>query len=103
MTFGKVSVLAVGFLGAMALGVWIGPYVTDRGAMVKTPAAQFAQPSAAVAQPSAVTRPSAAVVKSRPAAAPRVAPPLETTAVISLSAPELHTRLKPLLNEGADL
>jgi len=92
----------VGFLGAMALGVWIGPYVTDRGAMVKTPAAQVAQPSAAVAQLSAVTRPSA-VVKSRPAAAPRVAPPLETTAVISLSAPELHTRLKPLLNEGADL
>jgi hypothetical protein len=107
MTFGKISLLAVGFLCAMALGVWIGPYVTDRGGMVNAPAAQVAQQTAAAAQPSGVAHPSAAVVKSRQAAARGVAPPmetpLETKAVISLSAPELHTRMKPLLNEGADL
>jgi hypothetical protein len=102
MTFGKVSALAGGFLGAMALGVWIGPSVTDR-AETMTPAAHVAQPSAA-AQPSAVTQPSAAPSKIRPAAGRRVAsPPPPTTAVISLSAPELHARLKPLLNKGADL
>jgi hypothetical protein len=103
MTFAKVSALAGGFLGAMALGVWIGPYVTDR-AETMTPAAHVAQPSAA-AQPSAVTQPSAAPSKIRPAVGRRVAspPPPPATSVISLSAPELHARLKPLLNKGADL
>ncbi len=103
MTFGKVLALAAGFLGALVLGVWIGPYVTDRDAMAKIPAAQVAQPPNAATQPTAVTQPSAVAAKSRPAAARRVVTPPATTAVISPSAPELHIRLKPLLNQGADL
>jgi len=103
MTFGKLSALVVGFLGAMALGVWIGPYVTDRGEIVNTPVTEVGRPSVGAAQPSAVAQPSAAAVKSRPAAARRAATPLAKAAMISPSAPKLQSRLKPLLNEGADL
>ena len=31
MTLGKSLALAMGFVVAMALGVWVGPYLTDRG------------------------------------------------------------------------
>ena len=30
MTLGKSLALAMGFVVAMALGVWVGPYLTDR-------------------------------------------------------------------------
>ena len=92
MTFGKASALGLGFLCAVALGVWIGPYVTgDRTTAKERPAAHATEPSAAAA-------------KSQPAAtAPRTEVSRARTPVIALSAPELHEQLKPLLNKGTDI
>lgn len=91
MTFAKASALVLGFLGAMALGVWIGPHITDRGGTTESPAAQVSQPSRAAA-------------KSRPAPrTSREASARAATSAISPSAPELHERLKPLLNRGAKM
>ena len=47
MTIAKASLLAIGFIGAVALGVAIGPSLTQREtAVIAPPAAEIAQPAA---------------------------------------------------------
>jgi hypothetical protein len=88
MTFGKASALAIGFLGAMAIGVLIGPSITDRGTVLDpTPAAEIVDADAPKA-----ARP------ARRAAARRAAP-----AAMSAAQPGLHARLKPVLNRGTNM
>ena len=91
MTFGKGAALVAGFVGAMALGVWVGPYLTNHGAIASSAplASQTQSPTVVTTNRQPVT---ARRVRSR-AATPAIAP----------SATELHTQLKPLLNEGADM
>ncbi|HEY8550564.1 MAG TPA: hypothetical protein VIL35_11455 [Vicinamibacterales bacterium] len=86
MALGKTAALTAGFIGAFGLGVLVGPSVVNREAEVTTaPAAR-----APVAEPA----PAAAPVARRPT-------PVETRmAALSASAPQLHERLKPLLNRG---
>jgi hypothetical protein len=90
MTFAKGAALAAGFVGAMAIGVWVGPYITDDGADTTiAPAVDTESPTATAG--------------SRPPASPtRRTTPVETPAIAS-SATELHDHLKPLLNKGADM
>ncbi len=99
MTNGQRATIAAGFLGAFALGVWAGPRFSSH------PTREVGMPVAAVATPTAETpanvpasRPRAAVVN---ASLVTTFAPLRTS--ISPGAPELHTRLKPLLKAGADM
>jgi hypothetical protein len=100
MTFGKASALTLGLLAAMAFGIWIGPYVMDSSPMVADKAAvKTAAPPAAVAEESAVASRAGRTAEKRASA-----PEGEAMAsAISTSAPELHARIKPLLNKGADM
>jgi hypothetical protein len=101
MTVGKAAALTVGFVGAVALGIAIGPSVTDRLSDMDAPAAvQSATggPERASA-PSAPARPRAKAARPRSDTTAR-----ETSApgsMIPASEPRLHERLKPVLNRGA--
>jgi hypothetical protein len=91
MTFGKGATLVAGFVGAMALGVWIGPYLTDGGAI--------ATRTSSVSRPDS---PNTTAKGRQPASATRVTT-RAARPVIAPSTTELHTHLKPLLNRGADM
>jgi len=98
MTIGKAAALTAGLVGAMALGVIVGPSITHRGdTMTTAPAATVASapetpaPAAAPAPPR-VTAERRAEIKVR-----------ENLATMSSASPELHARLKPVLNRGAKM
>lgn len=97
MTVGKATALTAGFVGAVILGIAIGPSVTDRLSDKGAPAQS--QPAQAVADKS----PSSVATQTR-ASAPRAkvnaTSTARTTSRISVSEPRLHERLKPVLNEG---
>jgi hypothetical protein len=96
MTLGKSLALAMGFVVAMALGVWVGPYLTDRAPFNrdhKTAAQTVASGQAPKAQGVARATAPAAHESSSRDAAPAVA----------LSTPELQDRLKPVLNKGTNM
>ena len=92
MTIGKASLLVAGFISAVALGVAIGPSLTDRDAAVTAPAAEISQPAAAPARAPRAAAPRARTTKSAARAV-----------VIPMSTPALHTRLTPVLNRGANI
>lgn len=96
MTFGKASLIAVGFVGAMALGVAIAPYVTDRAND-----ARDSRDVALVAEP-AVTR-APAPARSEAAAIVEERATIERVAAVAPSAPELQARLKPVLASGTNV
>lgn len=92
MTMGKASLLALGFVGSVALGVWMAPYVTDRSDdtstdIVATAPAPVAAPEATA--PSRAEREEMATVTRASA--------------ISVTAPDLQARLKPVLSSGTDI
>jgi hypothetical protein len=107
MKTGKTSAAALGLVGGLALGIWVGSEMTSsRANVAPEPAAVTTQ---AVEEPAAPTTPArskrvtrvaraasgAAVVE---APAPESAPKLVMT--IPVSAPELHQRMKPVLARG---
>ncbi|MGE0705445.1 MAG: hypothetical protein AB7P22_16075 [Vicinamibacterales bacterium] len=98
MTLGKATTVAVGFVAAMAIGVWVGPYITDRDSVVTEPLAGTAVSSTESDKP-AITPEAAPARRS----ARRVDEPVDTIAAVSVSAPELHARHKPILNRGANV
>ena len=93
MKVGNALALTAGFVAAIALGVAIGPSLTNRAD--RSPAVD-AQPAVAApaAQPVAATSP-----QPRPKATKTVA----KTATISATRPDLYDRLKPLLNRDANM
>ena len=101
MTLGKASALTVAILAAIAFGVWIGPYVTDRNDEVTPMASIETSPSTvpARAEPSDKLR---APRTAKPNATPRVATAASPVPIV-LSAPEQRKKLQPVLNRGADL
>jgi hypothetical protein len=112
MTFEKGSALALGFVGAVALGVWIGPHIIPRGATV-TDATASASPNEA---PAASVDRTAVELRRGPASTRRASTKPRTTAttttatfsgetprIVPAAAPALHDRLKPLLNKGANM
>ena len=103
MTFAKSSALAAGLVGALAVGIWVGPWVREQRTTAKTSAIE---PAGTIA-PAPVTEPSppaAHTTAARPAPVRAVTKRVATPrgAVIGFS-PDLHKRLKPLLNDGADM
>ena len=105
MSLGKVSALIVALVAAMAFGVWVGPYVTDRfDHVTPTVSEETSAPAPVMAEPSAKPRQSRAVRATKPSPS-RVASVSETPAAvtIALGAPELQKRMKPVLNRGANM
>jgi hypothetical protein len=106
MTVGKTSALVAGFVGALALGIAIGPAVqdrlVDRSESVITsdaPAPETAKAPAPVNAPAPVR-----ARRERPAPAARTVPPgaVETVAV-DVWEPELRDRAQAVLNRGTRL
>jgi hypothetical protein len=96
MTVGKATALTAAFVGAVILGIAIGPSVTDRISHKGAPAQAQATGVADKSPASVATQTRASQARAR-ADATRTA---ETTSRISVSEPRLHKRLKPVLNEG---
>ncbi|HYN08686.1 MAG TPA: hypothetical protein VES67_14990 [Vicinamibacterales bacterium] len=86
MSIGRATVLSLGFVGAVALGMWIGPNVLSRDA-AGGPAKQTAASTA--------TRPA-----SGAATLARTSMP---AAVVPASEPALQKRLKDVLNQGTNV
>jgi hypothetical protein len=98
MTVGKATALTAGFIGAFALGVWIGPHIMHRDASQPVAVQQDVQPAAVpdTPLPAPARRPAA-----RASASPAAAAPAAST--VAVSAPELQRKLKPLLRSGANM
>ena len=115
MTVGKASALAAGFVGAVALGVAIGPAVHDKWSAASTSeparAAIVTESAPAEAPAKARTRRVAAAAPSRPAAEALrdefAAPPKPAGAVSSVAVavwePELRDRVKAVLSPGTKI
>jgi hypothetical protein len=111
MTFAKATALALAFVGAVALGVWIGPHITHRDSTATnapasadettTNSAQTVPPRAHSAPATTKAARKAATPKPANSALPR--PVGATPPTVPAAAPALHERLKPLLNKGADM
>ena len=109
MKTGKTSAAALGLVGGLALGAWIGSeMISDRDVAAPEPAAVTAQApveepvAAAPAKPRRVTRVARAdAAPAVEAPAPESAPKLVMT--IPVSAPELHERLRPVMARGTKM
>jgi hypothetical protein len=102
MTFGRWLTFAVCLVAAMAIGIWISPYI--RGYQWATAVQTVGEPAQSAETPQSAKQ----TAQSRPAvsthsARPRAADTTAKATNISLSAPELHAQLKPLLNKGANM
>ena len=108
MTVGKATALTAAFIGVFALGVAVGPSVTDLFSERPTRAESAPAQTVTATPPSAPQAPTRSTPRARtttptrnvatPAAARRTAaaPP-----AMSASEPRMHDRLKPVLNRGA--
>jgi hypothetical protein len=110
MTFAKGLTLVLGFVAAVALGVWIGPHITHRATVNDSTASANQPPAAAVdKEPTARQRPPAHTSRAsakrttRTATTKTATPVGATPRTVPAAAPALHERLKPLLNKGADM
>jgi hypothetical protein len=93
MTKRTTTALIVGVMAVGALGVW---WAMDRDTEVSAPPTTAVSPAAEVAKPRRAPAPRAAAKKDieKTTIAPDVVPALPATE------PELHARLKPVLNRG---
>jgi hypothetical protein len=95
MKVGNALALTAGFVAAIALGVAIGPSLTNRDRADRSPAVDAQSAAAAPApQPVAATSPHP---RSKPAKT------VAKAATISATRPDLYERLKPVLNRGANM
>lgn len=98
MTIGKAAALTAGLVGAMAVGVMVGPSITNRGNTMT------AAPTASVAPAPETPAPAAAPASTRVTAERRAEVKVrENLAAMSSASPVLHERLKPVLNRGAKM
>lgn len=109
MTVGKASALAAGFVGAVALGVAIGPTVHDKLSRTPTPSAVVTE-SAPAPTPAPVTtrarRPAtaAAAARSREERPAVSHPPGSVTTLhVSVWNPEVRDRVQKVLNPGTKM
>ena len=107
MTFSKGIALVLAFVGAVALGIWIGPHVTHRDTVAVAPTAQAPDSEQQQAAPVArrAPAPQRATAKSitTTASTMKRTPAGATPRTVPAAAPALHDVLKPLLNKGADM
>lgn len=115
MTVGKASALAAGFVGAVALGVAIGPAVHDKWSAASTPdatrAAIVTDSAPAEAPAKARARRAPAPAPSRPVvadsrdefAAPRKPAGAVSSVAVAVWEPELRDRVKAVLSPGTKI
>ena len=107
MSFGKATALTVGFVCAFALGVWTGPYMTDRVDVQPDRTAAIASeepantPAAAPAPRRARTKAPAATTNAEAVASNLPRETGATVVAVPASSPELQGRLKKVLRSGA--
>jgi hypothetical protein len=96
MTNGKIAVLTMGVAGALVIGAFVVPTLMDRGETTPAPTAVVEPaPPVETEMPRAVPSPRAKVAAGeKRTIAPDIVPALPA------SEPELHARLKPVLNPG---
>ena len=94
MTFGRWLIFAVCLVAAMAVGIWISPYV--RGYQLADAVQTVGEPAQRAETPQSAKQ----TAQNRTAVSARSTAKATN---ISLSAPELHAQLKPLLNKGANM
>jgi len=102
MTVGKASALAAGFVGAVALGVAIGPTVHDKSLSTPVPAAVVTE-SAPVLATARARRPATAPAAERSResrSAPSRQPGSVSSVVVAVWEPELRDRVQAVLNTG---
>ena len=93
MTYGKGLALALGFVGATALGVAIGPYVIDHPAAHQSASADVRQADA----PADVTKPAARAARmGNTTTASRGEMAAAAGTSVTPASPELHAKLRPL-------
>lgn len=97
MSIGRATVLSLGFVGAVALGMWMGPYVLHRDA-----AGGSAEPKV-VAGPQQTAAPTPKRPSSGGAIATRTSTPITPTAAVPATEPALQKRLKGVLNQGTNV
>jgi hypothetical protein len=105
MKIGNALALTAGFVVAVALGVAIGPSLTNRAredrATVGDASSTTASAQPGVAVPG--TQPASAAPAASPKPRPRAAKTVASAPAIPATRPELYERLKPLLNRGANM
>jgi hypothetical protein len=94
MTFGRWLTFAVCLVAALAVGIWISPYIWGH---------HSATAVQTVGEPAQTAERSQSAKQTARSARPRAADATAKATNISLSAPELHAQLKPLLNKGANM
>jgi len=102
MTFAKASALGACLVGAVAVGIWVSPYVRERGASVRTEPVEAVAPAPVTPSVDVSEAPAARPVPAR-AVTKRAATPRRTEPALIGFSPDIHKRLKPLLNQGADM
>jgi hypothetical protein len=104
MTNGKIALVTVGIAGAVALGVAFGPRLMhhDTDTVAAAPAVEATAPvEEASTRPITKSRVKAAIPeKSTVAKGTRTIAP-DVVKALPATEPELHARLKPVLNQGA--
>ena len=115
MTVGKASALAAGFVGALALGVAIGPTVHDKLSKTSTRDTAVTESAPAPTSPAPAARASkrAVAVAAAPAKSERAraseplvpaGPPGSVSSVaVAVWEPELRERVQSVLNKGTKL
>jgi hypothetical protein len=92
MTLGQTTAVAMAWVGALAIGIWMSPFILETGEMA---------PGTRV---TAASRVDSRRAGSPPPAAPAPSMPTGATiAAVPVTAPELQARLKPLLTRGANM
>jgi hypothetical protein len=91
MTLGKATGLVAGFIGAMALGVWVGPHLTNRNINATAPA--VVSPTA---NATTTSTPRASSSRAESAIA-------REAAAVPATAPALRDRLAPVLTQGTNM
>lgn len=106
MTMGNKAALTLSLVGALGLGMWIGndvakrSLVSDKDAAV--PVTEAAPQAPSPAKTRAAVRPRRSAEAVTTAAATDRAETVERSSV-AVSSPDLHARLKTVLNRGANL
>ena len=102
MKVGNALALTAGFVAAIALGVAIGPSLTNRARSDGQPAADT-QAAVATSQPAAAAPTTRQVAASSSNPHPKAAKTAARTVPIPATRPDLYARLKPVLNRGANM
>jgi len=101
MTAGKATALTAAFIGVFALGVAVGPSMTEKMSW-KNPARAGVEPAKTSAEPAAA-RAETPRAANRPRTGTTAPAPRAATVSIPASEPRLYVRLKPVLNKGTKM